>query len=87
MALTKRAWEVWKEISGIFRNETPNLDGSERVGLLTVISGIRPAAVFLDVADAEAKKLVHLLRQIDLIAFVGKGPEPVCAWESPHHKR
>jgi hypothetical protein len=84
MALTKKAGEIWREISEILVSDAPNLDASEHVGLLTVIVGIRQVAVFLDVADLEAKKLVRLLGQVDLIAFVGRVPELVCTWESPH---
>jgi len=84
MALVGKAREIWQEISGILLSDAPNLDASEHVGLLTVIAGMRHVALFLDVADSEVKKLVHLLRQVHLIAFVGSVPEPVCTWESPH---
>jgi hypothetical protein len=84
MALTPKSREVWHEISGIPLNDVPNLDASEHVGLLTVIAGISQVALFLDVADSEVKRLVRLLRQAHLIAFVARVPEPVCTWESPH---
>jgi len=84
MALTEEFREVWKEISGIPLSDTPNLDATEHVGLLTVIAGVRPVALFLDVADAEVKTLTGLLRQVDLISFVGKAPEPASTPESPH---
>jgi hypothetical protein len=84
MALTKKSRAVWKEISRTFLADAPNLDASEHVGLLTVIAGVRPAALFLDVAHAEVETLTRLLRQVHLISFVGRGPEPVCTWESPH---
>ena len=84
MALVGKAREIWQEISGILLSEAPNLDASEHVGLLTVIAGMRHVALFLDVADSEVKKLVHLLRQVHLSAFVGSVPEPVCTWESLH---
>jgi hypothetical protein len=84
MALTKKSREVWQEVSEIVLGDAPNLDASEHVGLLTVIAGIRQVALFLDVADLEVKKLVRLLGHVDLIAFVGRVPEPVCTWESPH---
>jgi hypothetical protein len=85
MALTKKSREVWQESGGILHSFAPGLDASEHVGLLTVIAGIRPVALSLDVADLKVKKLVRLLGQVDLIAFVGRVPEPVCTWESPHH--
>jgi hypothetical protein len=84
MELTKKTRDVWREISGIFLSDAPNLDASEHVGLLTVITGIRQVGLFLDVADLEVKTLVRLLGQLDLIAFVGRVPEPVCTWQSPH---
>ena len=84
MALTKKSWEIWQEVSGILLSNTPNFDATEHVGLLTVIAGVRPVALFLDVADSEVKKLVHFLRQVDLISFVGKAPEPASTPESPH---
>jgi hypothetical protein len=84
MALIKKSREIWQEIRGILLDDTPNLDASEHVGLLTLITGVRPVALFLGVADSEVEKLVHLLRQVHLIAFVGRVPEPVCTWESPH---
>jgi hypothetical protein len=84
MALVKKSREVWKEISGILLSDTPNLDASEHVGILTVIGGVRPVALLLDVAESEIEKLVRLLKQVHLIAFVGRVPEPVCTWQSPH---
>jgi hypothetical protein len=84
MALTPKARQVWQEVSGILLSDAPNLDPSEHVGLLTVIAGISQVALFLDVADSEVKRLVRLLRQAHLIAFVARVPEPVCTWESPH---
>jgi hypothetical protein len=84
MALIKKSREIWQEVRGILLDDTPNLDTSEHVGLLTVIAGVRPVGLFLGVADSEVEKLVHLLRQVHLIAFVGRVPEPVCTWESPH---
>jgi hypothetical protein len=84
MALTPKSPEVWQEISEVLLSDTPNLDASEHVGLLTVIGGIRPVALFLDVVDLEVKRLVRLLEQVDVIAFVGRVPELVCTWESPH---
>jgi hypothetical protein len=83
MALIKKSREVWQGIRGILLND---LDASEHVGLLTVIAGIRPVALFLGVADAEIETLVCLLQQVHLISFVGRGPEPVCTWESPHRQ-
>jgi len=84
MALIEKSLEIWQEISGIFLSDAPNLDASEHVGLLTVIAGIRPVALFVDVADSEVEKLIRLLRQVGLIAFVGRVPEPAYTWESPH---
>jgi hypothetical protein len=84
MVLGKKSKEIWQEISGILLNNAPNLDASEHVGLLAVIAGVRTVALFLDVADSEIEKLVRLLRKVNLIAFVGKGPEPVCTWKSVH---
>ena len=84
MALVKTAGDIWREIRGILLSDAPNLDASEHAGLLTVIVGIRQVALFLDVADLEVKNLVRLLRQVHLIAFAGRVPEPVCTWESPH---
>ena len=84
MALIRKSREIWREISGVLLSDTPNLDASEHVGLLTVIAGIRPGALVLDVGDSEVKKLVRLLGQVDLIASVGRVPELVCTWESPH---
>jgi len=81
MALTKKSREIWQGIRGILLND---LDASEHVSPLTVIAGIRPVALFLNVADSEVKKLVRLLRQVDLLAFVGRVPEPRCTWQSPH---
>jgi hypothetical protein len=84
MPLTPKSRNVWQGVSEILLSDVPNLDASEHVGLLTVIAGIRPVALLLDVADLEVKKLVRLLGQVDLVAFVGGVPEPVCTWESPH---
>jgi hypothetical protein len=84
MALIKTSRQIWHEIRGILLNDAPNLDASEHVGLLTVIAGVRPFALFLDLADSEVKKLVGLLGQLHLISFVGRGPEPAYSWDSPH---
>jgi hypothetical protein len=84
LALIKKSREIWQEVRGILLDDVPNLDASEHVGLLTVIAGVRPVGLFLGVADSEVEKLVHLLRQVQLIAFVGRVPEPVCTWASPH---
>jgi len=84
MVLIKKSREIWHEIRGMHLSDAPNLDASEHVGLLTVIAGIRPVGLFLDVADSEVEKLVPLLRQVRLIAFVGRVPEPTYTWESPH---
>ena len=84
MALIKKSREIWQEIRGIVLDDAPNLDASEHVGLLTVIAGVRPVGLFLGVADSKVEKLVPLLRQVHLIAFVGKVPEPAYTWESPH---
>lgn len=84
MVLVKRSRDVWEEVAGILLSDTPNLDASEHVGILTVIAGVRPVALLLDVADSDIKRLVRLLREIHLIAFVGRVPEPVCTWQSPH---
>ena len=84
MALTPKARDVWQEAREILLSDAPNLDASDRVGLLSVVAGIRRVALFLDVADPKVNKLVRLLGKVDLIAFVGRVPEPVCTWESPH---
>lgn len=84
MALIKTSREIWHEIRGIPLDNAPNLDASEHVGLLTVIKGVRPVALFVDFADSEVKKLVGFLGQLHLISFVGRGPEPACSWDSPH---
>ena len=84
MALTPQARDVWQGAREILLSDAPNLDASERVGLLTVVAGIRRVALFLDVADLKVKKLVRLLGKVELIAFGGRVPEPVCTWESPH---
>jgi hypothetical protein len=84
-ALIKKSREIWREVGEIFLEDAPNLDASEHIGLLTVVAAIRPVGLFLGVPDSEAEKLLHLLPRIDLIAFVGRVPEPVCTWESPHH--
>jgi hypothetical protein len=84
MPLVKKSKWVWQEIGGILLSEAPNLDASEHIGILTVIAGVRPVALLLDVADSEIERLVRLLRQVNLIAFVGRGPQPVCTWQSPH---
>jgi hypothetical protein len=84
MPLVKKSREVWKEIGGILLSDTLNLDASEHVGILTVIAGVRPISLLLQVADSESKTLIRLLRQVHLIAFVGRGPQPVCTWQSSH---
>src|SRR5215469_14030723 len=84
MALTPKARDVWHGAREILLSDTPNLDASEHVGLLTVVAGIRRVALFLDVADLKVKKLVRLLGKVDLIAFVARVPEPVCTWELPY---
>jgi hypothetical protein len=84
MALINQSREIWQEIGGTPLDDVPNLDASEHVGLLTVIAGIRRVSLFLDVADSEVEKLVPLLRQVRLIAFVTRVPEPTYTWESPH---
>jgi hypothetical protein len=84
MALKKKSREIWHELRGILLSDAPNLDASEHVGLLTVLAGVRPVALLLDVSDAEVEKLTRLLEQVYLISFVGKGLEPACSWDSPH---
>ena len=84
MALVKKAREIWQEVSEILLSDAPNLDASEHVGLLTVIAGVRPVALFADFADSEVEKLVRSLRQVHLIAFVGRVPEPAYTWGTPH---
>jgi hypothetical protein len=84
MALVKKSRETCREIGGILLSDTPNLDASEHVGIVTVIAGVRLVALSLDVADSEIKRLIRLLRQVHLIGFVGRVPEPVCTWQSPH---
>jgi hypothetical protein len=84
MALIRKSHEIWQEIRGILLSDASNLDASEHVGLLTVIAGVRPVALFLDVANAEVEKLTRLLEQVHLISFVRTGPEPACSWDSPH---
>jgi hypothetical protein len=96
----RRSLPVQISEHGVDQEITGNLAGSQRntperrteprrnrtcwSSYLTVIAGVRPVALFLDVADSEVKKLVPLFRRIHLIAFVGRAPEPVSTWESPH---
>jgi hypothetical protein len=75
--LDRKARSIWQQVSGILLIDSPELDASEHVGLLTVIAGIRHVGLFLDVPDPHAERLIRLLRGLHLRAFFGSGPQPV----------
>jgi hypothetical protein len=75
---------MWQQVSGILLIDSPELDASEHVGLLTVIAGIRHVGLFLDVANPHAERLIRLLSELNLRAFFASGPQPVYDWESAH---
>jgi hypothetical protein len=84
MALTKKSQQVWQQVSGILLSDPGWLDALEHVGLLTVIGGVRPVALFLDISDVDTRKLLRPLRMIHLTPFLATGPVSVQTWESPH---
>jgi len=79
----RRTRQAWQQVSGILLNDNIEHDANEHVGLLTVIAGVRSVALFLDIADTNAKRLVRLLRMFGLVSFAARGPA-THTWESPH---
>jgi hypothetical protein len=73
MALNPEAQKVWQAASGILLNDDPRLDTNEHVGLLTVIAGVRDVALFLDIAEEDQDKIIPLLRDFRLTAFMALG--------------
>jgi hypothetical protein len=80
------AWQkrIYEESSRILLAEVPEQDANERISLLTVIAGVRPVALFLDMDEPNKSALARLLGKSQLFAVDAPGPTMAYTWESPY---
>jgi hypothetical protein len=76
--------ELYDKTSRILLSEIPQHDAHERVGLLSVIAGVRAVALFLAPEETDAQKLRRLLRSYRLTSIITPGPHMAYTWDCPH---
>jgi hypothetical protein len=84
MALDRNTREVWEQVSTVLLAEHPKQDASEHLGLLTVMVGLRSVALFLDVDEPNATRVIRLVTPLGLTAFTTNGPTVAYTWQSAH---
>jgi hypothetical protein len=84
MALSRKQRQLYEQASHILLDEHPAQDAHERVGLLTVITGVRPLAVFLGIDESDAKKLRGLLNACGFTSIIADGPKVAYTWQSTY---
>lgn len=84
MALSKNMRGFYAKATHILLAEHPEHDALEHVGLLTVISGLRDLALFLDMTQDNQLRLCRAARTHGLKALITNAPTSEWTWESPH---
>jgi hypothetical protein len=79
--LTNKQRRLYERARAILLDETPQEDAHERIGLLTVVAGIRPVALFLGVEDRSRLRLERVFRHSDVRALTAPGPTTTHTWE------
>jgi len=84
MRLDKKTRKVWEQARTVLLAEHPQHDASEHVGLLSVMVGLRSVALFLDIDEPNATKVIRLVNALGLTAFTANDPTVAYKWESAH---
>jgi len=82
MPLTGQQRQLYERASGIILDEIPQEDAHERVGLLTVIAGVRPVALFLGVEEPDRLELERVFQHSGVKPIIAPGPTTAYTWES-----
>jgi hypothetical protein len=82
MPLTDKQRRLYELANRILLEESPQEDAHERVGLLTVIAGIRPVALFLGVEEADRLRLEWVFEHSEVKPVTAPGPSTAYTWES-----
>ena len=84
MPLTDKQRRLYELANRILLDESPQEDAHERVGLLTVIAGIRPVALFLGAEEADRLRLGWVLERSEVKPVTAPGPPTAYTWESQY---
>ena len=84
MALTETQRKLYEQTRRTVLDDVPELDAHEHVGLLTVVAGLRPVALFLGIAESDGRALAALLHRFGLTPLLASGPTTAYTWDSPY---
>jgi hypothetical protein len=82
--LTNKQRRLHERSNGILLDEHSQEDAHERIGLLTVIAGIRPVALFLGVEGRDQIQLERIFQNSEVKPIIAPGPVTAYTWESQY---